>query len=97
MKRLSLMAIIKVKPDKVDLVKSEMMKLIPLTRKEKGCIKYDLLNDNNDHTRFVFEETWESYEDLKNHLKSDHIASYSKVTKDFIESKEFIELTKLDL
>ncbi len=41
-KVLSLVAIIKAKEGKQDFVKEELMKLIPPTRKEKGCINYNL-------------------------------------------------------
>ncbi len=44
------------------------------TRKEDGCIRYDLFVDLDDPTKFTFIEEWESREALDKHGKSDHIA-----------------------
>lgn len=38
MTQLTIVANIKVVPDKIDLVKSELLKLIAITRSEQGCI-----------------------------------------------------------
>lgn len=41
-KTLSLVAIVKAKEEKREFVKNEIIKLIPITRKEEGCINYTL-------------------------------------------------------
>jgi quinol monooxygenase YgiN len=41
MTKLTIVANIKANPDKVDLVKAELLKLIDVTRAEQGCINYD--------------------------------------------------------
>lgn len=46
--------------------------LIEETRKEKGCIKYELFEDTNQQDVLTFIEEWESQEDLKNHSNSTH-------------------------
>ena len=40
---------------------------IDITRKEKGCILYDLHESTTDPARFVFVEQWEKMEDLMAH------------------------------
>jgi len=61
------------------LLKENIEKAMPLykemvaeTRKEDGCIQYDLLRDDKDETHFVFVETWESQAHLEAHFKSAH-------------------------
>ena len=44
-KTLTIVASIEAKPDKIDLVKAELQKLIAPTLKEAGCIQYDLHQD----------------------------------------------------
>lgn len=45
---------------------------IAATRKEKGCIAYELHQDQEDPTRFVFFEKWKSVKDLEAHLAAEH-------------------------
>ena len=61
------------------ILKENIEKAMPLyeemvaeTRKENGCIQYDLLRDNADETHFVFVETWESQAHLEAHFQSAH-------------------------
>ena len=60
MSNLTVVAKVTAKKDSVDNVKSELLKLITPTRKENGCIEYNLHQDNDDPAVFIFYETWES-------------------------------------
>ena len=59
---LTIVANIHAKADRTELVKSALLKLIPTTRAEPGCIQYDLHQNNEDSTHFMFFENWESRE-----------------------------------
>ncbi len=96
MKNLSLVAIVKAKPEQKEFIKNEIFKLIPITREEKGCINYNLFEDDRDSSRFVLQENWASYEDWQAHMNNDHMVNYIEVTKDAVENWELIELTQLD-
>lgn len=61
-----------VKNDKLDEVKKLSVDLLAKTRKEPGCITYDLLQDPNDPSILVFIEKWESKDYLDAHMKSPH-------------------------
>ena len=54
MAKLTIVANIKTKADKIDLVKAELLKLIDITRTEEGCINYDLHQDNENPAHFMF-------------------------------------------
>ena len=60
-------------PDKVAELKSLLLSIMEPTRKEKGCIKYELLQNQADPTDFTFVEEWESADLLELHLGSTHI------------------------
>jgi len=60
-------------PEKVEELKSLLLSIIEPTRQESGCIKYELLQNNNDPTDFTFVEEWESNDLLDAHLASTHI------------------------
>jgi quinol monooxygenase YgiN len=42
------------------------------TRMEKGCQRCDFCRSIEDENRFVLLEEWDTQENLKNHLKSEH-------------------------
>lgn len=42
------------------------------TRMEKGCERCDFCRSIEDENRFFLLEEWDTQENLKNHLKSDH-------------------------
>ena len=81
--------------DQIDLVKAELEKLIPITRAEEGCIQYDLHQDNEDPTRFLFFENWESRELWQAHMNAPHLAAYLEATEGAIADFAVHEMTHL--
>lgn len=81
MTRLTIVANIKAHPNKIDLVKSELLKLIETTRAEKGCINYDLHQDNENPAYFMFYENWESRNLWQTHMNAPHLAAYMAATE----------------
>ncbi|WP_432470526.1 putative quinol monooxygenase [Amphritea sp. HPY] len=77
---LTIVARIEAKPDQVELVKSELTKLIEPTRKEQGCIQYDLHQDNDRPEVFVFYENWETRALWQAHMENDHLKAYLMAT-----------------
>jgi quinol monooxygenase YgiN len=45
---------------------------VAATRKEKGCLRYELNQDLADPTKFVMYERWRSVKDLSEHLAAPH-------------------------
>lgn len=95
MKKLTIVANIIAKKGQVELVKSELIKLIEPTRLEEGCIDYELHQDNENPAHFVFLENWTSRELLQKHLQSEHIAAYSAATEGAVEHFSLNELTHI--
>lgn len=95
MSKLTIIANIIAKPEHVELVKNELMKLIDKTRLEQGCINYDLHQDNQNPAHFVFHENWQSEADLEVHLASEHIAAYSAAVEGAIESFTLNKMTQI--
>ncbi|PKG37161.1 putative quinol monooxygenase [Psychromonas sp. Urea-02u-13] len=95
MSTITIVASILAKTDNIELVKSELLKLITITRAEPGCLQYDLHQDNNNPAQFVFYENWASKALLQTHLESQHIASYVAATQDAVEKFVLNEMTKI--
>ena len=61
------------RPDKVDAMQEVLQGLIAPTRREAGCITYELLQNRSDPTDFTFVEEWASEPALDTHLRSPHV------------------------
>lgn len=46
--------------------------LVDATRREAGCLSYELLQRVDDSTRFLLVEEWESQDQLDAHTRTDH-------------------------
>ena len=55
-------------PNQIEMVKTELIKLIGVTHAEEGRINYDLHQDNENSAHFMFYENWASRELQKNSL-----------------------------
>ncbi len=96
MTKLTIVAHIKVKDNKVDFVRNELLKLIDITRNEKGCINYDLHQDNMNAAHFMFYENWESWEDWQKHRYNSHMKNFREVTKNAVEEFLVNEMTQIE-
>lgn len=95
MATLTIVANITAKADKIDLVKAELEKLIPLTRAEEGCINYDLHQDNEDPAHFLFYENWESRDLWQAHMENQHLKDYLAAAENAVEEFTLNEMTKI--
>ena len=95
MSKLTIVADITAKPESVELVKAELEKLIPITRKEEGCIQYDLHRDNDDPNHFMFYETWTSRDLWQEHMNAPHLVEYMKATDGAVAEFTLHELTQV--
>ncbi len=93
MAKLTIVANIKAQPDKIDLVKSELLKLIEITRNEDGCLNYDLHQDNENPAHFMFYENWESRDLWQTHMNAPHLAAYMAATEGAVAEFTLNEMT----
>lgn len=95
MSKLTIIANIKAKSDKIDLVKTELEKLIDVTSAEEGCINYDLHQDNQNPAHFLFFENWKSRELWQAHMKGQPLKDYTTATDGAIEEFTLNEMTHI--
>ncbi len=93
MTKLTIIANIVAKTDKIELVKSELLKLINVTRSEEGCINYDLHQDNENPAHFMFYENWQSRELWQAHMENQHLKDYLAATDGAVEDFILNEMT----
>ncbi|MGH1538996.1 MAG: putative quinol monooxygenase [Arenicella sp.] len=95
MSKLTIVANIKANEDKVELVKTELLKLVETTRSEQGCINYDLHQDNENPAHFLFFENWQSRELWQQHMGNTHLKDYLTATEGAVAEFTLNEMTQI--
>ncbi len=75
---LNIVARIKASPGEADGLEREMKVLVDDTRKEPGCIRYDLFRDTQDPDIFVFVEEWETRALWDDHMGGEAIRAFNQ-------------------
>lgn len=73
---LTVIATFVAKPGQEAAVRRELLKLVEPTRREDGCINYDLHQKQGDPATFVFYENWRDRAALDVHAESPHIRAW---------------------
>jgi quinol monooxygenase YgiN len=82
---ITVVADLKAKPGKEEALRTAALALIEPTRKEQGCIQYDLHVHLTDPGRVVFYENWATVEDLNRHGQSEHLKAFGAMASDLVE------------
>lgn len=69
----TVVAAFQAKPGKEAALKAALTALVEPTRREAGCLNYDLHQLPEDPARFLFHENWTSRAHLDAHLQSPHL------------------------
>ena len=72
-KTITVVATFQARPGKKTELKNALIGLVTPTRKEVGCLNYDLHVSPEDPAKFLFHENWTSKAHLDAHLQSPHI------------------------
>ena len=67
-------------PGKEEELKRHLMVLVEHTRREEGCVQYDLHVSDADPRKFVFVENWTTGEALDRHSKSPHMDAFREAS-----------------
>ena len=73
------------KPGREEELRGLLMGLLEPTRKEQGCLRYDLHRDNDKPGHFLFFEDWTSMALLQAHLASPHLTAFQARSADLLE------------
>jgi quinol monooxygenase YgiN len=76
-----LTAIIKARPGQEEAVKEALLAMVEPTRKEAGCLCYNLHQSKSDKAQFIFYEQWAGQAALDAHRKTAHMKAMQKALK----------------
>jgi quinol monooxygenase YgiN len=87
MNQVTVFATLKSKEDTIVQTKALLTNLIGPTKKEQGCIVYELHQNSENPTNFYFYEIWENRASLDAHLNSPHVKNLLDCQKEFLSSE----------
>jgi (4S)-4-hydroxy-5-phosphonooxypentane-2,3-dione isomerase len=78
---ISLIVNIRVRPEAIEAWKSATLDNVEASRKEKGILAFDLLEDRDDPTRFVLVEEYRDEAAMASHKETEHYARWRETTE----------------
>ena len=81
-------ATLQAKPGSRDALLAGVKSAIEATRKEDGCISYDLCASATDPNQLVFVERWSTREALTAHSKMPHLKSWRDLSGPLLVSRK---------
>jgi quinol monooxygenase YgiN len=95
MSKVTVVARVVAKKDVIEAVKAELLKMIPPTRQEEGCIEYRLHQDHDEPAVFIFYENWKSPDCLERHLGSAHFRNYVTAVENLVVEKTVHKMAEI--
>lgn len=94
MKKIVLIARLKVKADKIDETKAAALAIVEASRAEEGCINYDIHQSIEDETVFFWHETWKNKAAIDEHFATPFFGEFFKTVEQVVAESPQINLTK---
>ena len=95
MAQVTLVVKVVAKKDSVEELKRELLKMVEPTRREDGCMEYNLHQDNENPAVFFFYENWKSEEALEQQIAMPHFQGFVAATGSLTEEMVINKLTLL--
>lgn len=95
MKKVTVVARFKAKAGMEEKARQELMKMVEPTRRESGCLNYDLHVDCKDSSTFLFYENWISEIALDNHCRTEHFLHLRSVVDDLFVEPASVDIMKM--
>ena len=93
--KIVLFARLKVKPELVEEAKAAAVGIVADSRRESGCINYDIHQAIDDETIFLWHETWVNKAALDEHFATPFFAEFFKVVERVAAEAPQITLSRM--
>ena len=77
-------------------VATELHKLLEPSRRDKGCIDYDMHVSLESPGLFIFFENWETKVHWEDHMETEHLQAWRESSVGLVEEIEIIQLEKIE-
>ena len=93
--KIVLIARLKVKADKIEAARSAALAIVEPSRKETGCINYDIHQSIEDETVFFWHETWINKVALDEHFATPFFQEFFAIVGEVAAEPPQINLTSM--
>lgn len=76
--QVTVIATLHARAGKEEALRARLLRMVDDTRKEAGCLRYDLQRARDDGAEFVFVEYWRDAQALADHDASAHMAALGR-------------------
>ena len=83
-----------VSPEARELFIAAARDCIDATRREQGCLAYDIHESVTQPCRFVSYESWETRADIDRHMGSPHVATFLEAARACVTAPPVIEVVE---
>ena len=83
-----LIATLTIKPGSLPAIMEAVMPCIEATRKEAGCISYDLFHSTTDENTLVFVERWTDQAAIDAHFEEPHLIAWRDAGEKFFTDRK---------
>lgn len=92
---IKIVATLRARPEHGDEVKKALLACVEGSRKEEGCLFYDLHVDQSEPLRFVFIEGWKDQAAIDYHKTTDHYQTMVNAVGDLLDHREVLLLDQI--
>lgn len=82
--RVAVVARVRARVGMAEQMRAELVALVAPSRRDRGCLSYDLHQSRDDSSLFMFYENWESLADLEAHLKMPRLGAFDERTRELL-------------
>ena len=65
---------------------------VEATRKENGCLRYELFVSSEDDVTLQFVEEWTDPDSLRAHMKTPHLTAFLEQRKEYVEEGRILKV-----
>jgi quinol monooxygenase YgiN len=87
-KGVKVVARITARPDRIDELTRILLRLVEETRKEKGCLSYELYQNLDEPNDFTVVEDWASNAAIDSHMVTEHVQDAKAGSRRRLKSKD---------
>lgn len=85
---------VEVRPDAWEHFVAAATDCIEATRREQGCLAYEIHESLTQPGRFVSYESWESRADIDRHMRSPHVVAFLETARACVTAPAVIEVVE---
>ena len=84
------------RPGKAEALERALLEMVPPSRSDAGCLRYDLHRSRTEPGVFLIFERWESRELWQAHMDQPHLAAFKGASEGLVEHAEILEMEAVE-